>query len=199
MTENKSNYVKRDKPAYRENPFISELVTSSISKNKYSTVSASARKIVDESTGELTDMDAVQVTRQAVERNEFVKIFATGITSMFSLSKASQDVFKLILSIYLEQKNTPLQIYVNEDVLSEMGYKRKKATRIKAFNELINLNFIAQVASRPNLYWINPNMFYKGNRLTVINQYALKGTPEGDKLEHEMQHAEALSRQQTLA
>ena len=169
----KKTYLRRTAKPSKFNPWISELATTISSGKKFKSVSARGHQIIDSATGEMTDVEAVQVTREIVDKDTFVKIFAEGISAMFDLNKAAQDLFKAILKIYAAQANRPLQIYINEASLDAVGYTRAKATRIRAVNELIASQFIAEVSGMPNMFWTNPNIFYKGNRMTVIRQYAL--------------------------
>jgi hypothetical protein len=180
------------------NPWMQELSTTITKGRKFKSVSAHGQQVIDVATGELTGIDAVQVTREVVDKDTFVKIFAGGISAMFDLNKAAQDLFKAVLKIYAAQTNQPLQIYINEASLEEVGYTRAKATRIRAINELINSEFIAEVKGMPNMFWTNPNIFYKGNRMTAIKQYAIKGTAEGDAMQHQIDEQAANANQGNL-
>ena len=177
---------------------MQELSTTITKGRKFKSVSAHGQQVIDVATGELTGIDAVQVTREVVDKDTFVKIFAGGISAMFDLNKAAQDLFKAVLKIYAAQANQPLQIYINEASLEEVGYTRAKATRIRAINELINSEFIAEVKGMPNMFWTNPNIFYKGNRMTAIKQYAIAATPEGEAMQHQIDEEKANEKQGKL-
>jgi len=194
----KSTYPRRMVKPSKVNPWMQELSTTITKGRKFKSVSAHGQQVIDVATGELTGIDAVQVTREVVDKDTFVKIFAGGISAMFDLNKAAQDLFKAVLKIYAAQTNQPLQIYINEASLEEVGYTRAKATRIRAINELINSEFIAEVKGMPNMFWTNPNIFYKGNRMTAIKQYAIKGTAEGDAMQHQIEEAAANANQGSL-
>jgi len=165
------------------NPFVNELSRSIVTRNKYAAVSTKRENVINLDTGELSSQDAVISRAKPVEKKEFLKIFSAGISAMFSLKKGAQDMFQAILQIYVAQKFTPETVYLNPDSLLEVGYDKQKAARIRAMNILINNGFIAEVKNRPHQFWINPNMFYKGDRMTLVQTYAVKGTDAGDKMQ----------------
>lgn len=43
-------------------------------------------------------------------------------------------------------------------------------------NELMKKRFIAKVERQFGWYWINPNMFFKGDRMVLMQDIAVKGT-----------------------
>lgn len=147
-------------------------------------------KIVDMGTGEEKDMHAVVGIRKPVDKEEFVKIFEAGISSVFDLDKGARDLFRSILTLYLNQKFSGEKIYINHSVVTEAGYSKKQQTYNRALNVLLNKNFIREVEGQMNQYWINPNYFYKGDRLTLVQDYAIKGTKAGDKMIKEIREAD---------
>jgi len=193
-----STYIKRLVEPSETNPFINELSRSIVSGKKFNSVSTSMQQVVDTSTGEITAQEVRLSTAKPVERKDFLKLFSAGISAMFDLPKGPQDMFKAILQIYVAQKFTPETIYLNPDSLLEAGYDRQKATRIKSMNILINKGFLAEVKNRPHQFWINPNMFFKGDRMTLVQSYAIKGTPSGDQMAEKIEEEKANQNQGKL-
>lgn len=192
-------YVKRNKSAATDkNPFINELVSTIATKKKIQSVSAAGRSIISSSTGEISNLEAVQVTRKTVDSVEFVKVFSSGISAMFDLPSPAQDMFKAILSIYMAQPFQPLDVYLGEGDLKDHGYAKGRTARNNAINLLVAAGFIAPVKNKQHFFWTNPNMFFKGDRLTVVNQYAIEGTEDGDKMQSEIAHAKAHQNQPRL-
>jgi len=196
--DKKSTYIKRMKEPTSSNPFVNELARTIVTRKQYSAVSTKTHQIIDMSTGELSEQEAVLSRAKPVEKNEFLKIFSAGISAMFDLPKGAQELFKAILHAYVAQKFKPETIYLNPDALLEAGYSRQKGARIKAMNILINNGFIAEVKNRPHQFWINPNMFYKGNRMTLVQSYTIKGTKEGDAMQHQIDEEKANQNQGSL-
>jgi len=54
-----------------------------------------------------------------------------------------------------------------------------------ALNQLLEKGFLARVTEEKNLFWVNPNMFFKGDRMRMIQEYAIEGTASGDQMKVE--------------
>jgi len=178
----KRKYISRTMEPQASNPWHHQLATTIKTKNKITSIGKS-QAIIDCSTGELSEMQAARITSKTMDREEFVKMFAGGIAAMFELKKGAQDLFRSILDIYLLQTFEGERVFLHEEELAKVGYTRKKLTRTQAINQLIAANFIAPIKNMPNFYWTNPTMFYKGDRMTIVKQYAVKGTESGEKLQ----------------
>jgi len=176
-----ANYIKKSNEAYERNPWENNLALTMKTGNKIRHISK-GNSIVDIDTGEVLDETSSMVTRELIDREEFIKIFELGLTGMFDLSLTARDMFKLVLKIYLEQKMEGKRVYLSDRSIKDGGYLKSRTTKRNALNQLIQAGFIARVTEEPNWYWINPQMFYKGNRMTIIKDYAVIGTSEGDRL-----------------
>lgn len=183
----KSYYVTREAvvPA-RENPWAGEL-RHTIKKGRRVTgfATQSNQLLVNTETGETSDM-AVMGVRKVVDREEFVKFFGAGIESVFELAKGAKDLFRVILKAYLEAKNQPDQLYISyEAVKDDHGYDKSRTTFNNSLNELCIKEFLAPVERRENLYWVNPNLFYKGDRMRLVQDYIIKDSESHKQLEQE--------------
>jgi len=192
-----SNYVKREAVASRVNPWAHTLATTIQMKNK-TVAFGQSKTIIDTKTGELTGETAVVAIRDKVDRTEFIKIFEGGIANIFNLNKAAKDLFQAILMIYLNQKMKSELVYISEVVLEDVGYKRTKQTRIPALNKLLNLGFLCEVEGQPNQFWINPNMFFKGDRMQIFRDIVVKGTAAADEQQKEIDAIESKNKQMEL-
>jgi hypothetical protein len=193
-TGTKSSYVKREVTASEKNPWANDL-SMTISKGHKTVMMGKGNAIMDTSTGELTGQTSAMAVRKEVDREEFVKIFEGGIANIFELNKPSQDLFKVVLACYLDQKMVGDRIYINHAVLKEMGYNRSKQTYIQALNVLLNKSFLAEMKDMPGWLWVNPMMFFKGDRLRMIQEYAVKGSQSAINMRQE----EEKIKQRTLA
>jgi len=195
----KTSYVKRDpKAAVTQSPWANQLASTIITGNKIQSVSASGMDCIDHSTGEILNLQAVQATRKVVDKTEFVKMYSLGILSMFDLKRGAQTMFKVVMKMYLDQKYQPDTLFLNEDSLKDYGYTLSRVSRSNALNQLIEAGFIAPQANRPGFFFINPNMFYKGDRMTIIKEYAIRGTESGDKMQQGIDSANANANQGQL-
>lgn len=161
----KSEMIKiKESKEYSENPFLKDLNVPIVPKsNMYI---SKDKNIVNIKTGEVDDDVLLTGKRRYVDGEQFVKIFVKEIDAIFDLSKASQKVFAHMLS---KVKYDDLLILNIEECLEKTGYK-SKGPIFKSLAELIQKEFIAK-SKNQFVYWINPKLFYKGDRLVVIREY----------------------------
>lgn len=143
-------------------------------------------ELIDPQTGELR---AVAVIRQVEEKDdaEFVKVFSDGIKASYGLSKTAHRVFQVVLDEY---EKTPMSggyadsLYLAwfGDGLSGRDIGMTDRTFQTGLRELLAKGFIAPRA--PNLFWVNSNLFFKGDRVIFMKEYRRKKTVESEKLEN---------------
>jgi hypothetical protein len=77
-------------------------------------------------------------------------------------------------------------MYINFAAIKEdFAYPRSKTSFMNGMGELLQKGFFAPVESRENLYWVNPHLFYKGDRMRIVKEYVRAGTPAHAQLEKE--------------
>ena len=147
----------------------------------------SQHALVNQSTGEVTSDIAVVGVQKIVDKEEFVKFFGAGIMEVFELTKPAKDVFKAIMNVYLEQKNQPDQLYFNHEMVRlYYGFDKSRASFNNGTNELCVKGFLAPVEAMDSLYWVNPNLFYKGDRIRIVHDYVRAGTTAATQLEKDL-------------
>lgn len=159
------------------NPWAGELAHT-IKKGRKITGFASAHhSLVNTETGEIAGDIAVVGVQNVVDKEEFIKLFGGGIMEVFELTKPAKDVFRAVLSIYLDQKNKPDQMYINyELVRRNFGFDKNRSSFTNGMNELCVRGFLAPVELMDNMFWINPNLFYKGDRIRIVHDYVRAGS-----------------------
>lgn len=162
--EEKKLIKLKDLKKYEENPFMADLNIPLVPKS-HSFVSKD-QAIINLSTGEFKDDVLLTGKRKYVDGEHFVKIFVKEMEVLFDLSKAAQKVFTYMLS---EIDYKDLLHFDIERCAERTGYKAR--TRIfKAIAELCTHKFIAKTKYQ-YVYWINPKLFFKGDRLVVVREY----------------------------
>lgn len=197
VKEVKKYYTSRSEVvASRENPWAGELVHT-IKKGKRVTGFATANhSLINNSTGESSGDMAVVGVQKIVDKEEFVKFFGAGIEEVFDLTKPAKDLFRSILLVYLDQKNQPDQLYLNYDAIkSDYAYGKSRPTYNNGLNELCLKGFLSPIEKRENLYWVNPNLFYKGDRIRIVREYVRSGSQAAK----DMLAEQAMLSQQSLA
>jgi len=127
-------------------------------------------------TGEVTGHSAILVTRQ-IDAEAFVKVFDEGIRAAFDLTGAGFKVFQLVLKIVATGKMQDDKIYLHMSYATDpkSPLKMSDKTFWRGMRELIAKQFIA-ASTEPFLYWINPHLFFKGDRLVIVNEYVREQT-----------------------
>ncbi len=191
-------YVKRKDEAFKVNPWVGDLAATISTKNKITGIGKS-EAIIDMQTGEISDTASIAIVkREVMDRQEFVKLFEGGISNIFELSKAARDLFQAMLQIYINQKFQSDRVYLSTGALENIGYTRSRVTKNNALNQLLELDFIAQMEGDKSWFWVNPSMFFKGDRMTMVREFAVKGTADGDAMKKKIKKLESQAKQMKL-
>lgn len=127
-------------------------------------------------TGEITHASRVYIIEEKDDA-EFVKIFAAGIAAAYELGKTAQKVFQVVLAQY---QNTPMsggyadsvELYWFGEGIDGQDVGIKENTFYRGLRELLEKKFISP--RTPHSYWVNPALFFKGDRVQFINEYRRK-------------------------
>ena len=121
---------------------------------------------------------------------EFVKVFAAGISATYDLSKTAQRVFRAVLDEY---ERTPMQggfadtLYLAwfSGGLSGRDVDMSEATFNRGLRELLGKGFLA--ARGPNAFWVNPSLFFKGDRVLFLKEYRRRVSSEDQRRREELE------------
>jgi len=137
--------------------------------------SARSKDLVDPLTGEITAVTTVHIVEDRDDA-EFVKVFSDGVKAAFNLSRTAHRVFQAVLDEY---QNTPMtkgyadSIYLHffDGGLSGRSITPPMSDKTfqRGLKELLDKDFLAPKS--PNLYWVNPALFFKGDRVAFIKEY----------------------------
>jgi hypothetical protein len=143
-----------------------------VTKRRY-VKSGRGADLVDPSTGEV---HAVATIHQVEDRDdaEFVKVFAAGIKAAYELGKTAGRVFQVVLEQYEREpmnKGFADSVYLAwfDGGLSGQKIGMSEATFNRGMRELVDKGFI--YPRSPSLYWTNPNLFFKGDRVMFVKEY----------------------------
>jgi len=131
------------------------------------------RTLVDPITGELHGVAAIY-TVEDKDDAEFVKVFSDGVKAAFGLSKTASRVFQIVLDQY---QSTPMHGGYTDSVylawfdggLSGQSIGMTDRTFQTGLKELLAKGFLAPRS--PNLFWVNPALFFKGDRVAFVREY----------------------------
>ena len=140
------------------------------------------REMVDPGTGEIKN--AVIMEEQELDDVHFVKVFTAGIRAAFGLSLTGSRVFQAVLEVY---QNQPLSggfadsIYLHffDGGLDGRQLDMSERTFRRGLVELLDNGFLFPRGE--NLFWVNPNLFFRGDRATFIKTYRRRQTSSDER------------------
>jgi hypothetical protein len=131
----------------------------------------SARELIDVSTGEISNVNAIY-QRKIVDSERFAKIYLDGLAKTFDMSKTAQRVFQSILKLC--EKDTD-SLWLNFMLVSKHDPDMPESTFYRGLKELLDREFVAH-SDVPNKFWINPHLFFNGDRVKFITEYVKEGS-----------------------
>lgn len=147
--------------SFLQNPFKVEGITTISYVQK-----VDEKLVIDHETGEAYTMKKVPKNHQHQHDSKvYVKLFQDGSDKLLSLPHAALKIL-----IYGMCSVRPLAdiVYLNvDDCMVRCGFKSATSYRdgIKA---LIEANILARKVGSTMEYWVNPNIFFNGNRLRLL-------------------------------
>jgi len=158
------------------NPFlgISEIRT----RTKTVRTRATPKDMVDPDTGEIVGSSIIHVIEEKDEE-QFVKVFTEGVRAAYNLSRTGARVFQTVLDVYQREKMTggfadTVSLYWFGKGLDGHSIGMSEYTFRRGLKELLEKKFL--FPRIPNQYWINPALFFKGDRVAFMREYRLKST-----------------------
>lgn len=180
---------------YDRNPFRSAVITHTVQGQRmiYASPDGSGERFaaVDITTGE--DIGGLQFGRRIkVDKTQFLKLYADGVRMFLGLGKPGIRVFMIIYQLLLDNKNYQAdRIDLTYAMLPpEVQETISQGTLSRGLKQLRDANFLAP-AQRDGVYWINTDYVFRGDRLTLVNQYILNDAKEVDSSYEPIDTAEA--------
>lgn len=164
---------KKDVELHATNPFMQELDAMKLSTKRRTITAKSGKAVVDLGTGALEDVAEI-VSVHKVDNTQFIKLFTSGLKQFFSLKPTAYKIVQVLLH-QLGKSTRRDVIYLNMGVAEEYFTETEqkgvsKSAYYSAVKELIEKEFIAE-STNPNLYWINPTLFFNGDRVRFVKEY----------------------------
>lgn len=155
-------------------PVINPLVQPQFLKTRRRLVkSGRSEDLINATTGEIT---GVATIHQIEERDdaEFVKIFAAGVAATYDLTKTAQRVFQVVIDLY---QQTPMSrgyadaidLFWFGDGIEGRDLDMSEKTFQRGLKELLLKSFL--YPKTPSSFWVNPGLFFKGDRVLFIKEY----------------------------
>lgn len=125
--------------------------------------------------------NAVIIEDEELDDVHFVKVFTAGIRAAFGLSLTGYKVFQAMLDVYQHQPLSggfadSIYLHFFDGGLDGKKLDMSERTFRRGLVELLENGFIYPRGE--NLYWVNLNLFFRGNRATFIKSYRRRIHPE---------------------
>lgn len=180
---------------FTENPFVEKAIEQINENTKKTYRWLKGNKLVQQyavnEEGEII-AHAAFVQQIEVDETQFAKLYLSQLGVFFDLPKTALRVFTYILNI-LQPKSD--RVFINlREALKYTGYKDENSI-ISGLAILCHKGFIAR-SEVHYMYFINPMVFFNGNRITFAKTYirkrekALKNDPNQLKISFDYDKAE---------
>lgn len=157
---------------YDKNPFVQ--AEAQYKRAKKRTVVKGGKMVVDRDTGEVEET-AELVTCHEVDAEQFVKVYTKDLKQLFSLTASAMRLLQLVLNQVQQSigKDTILlNVPIMERYFTELDVKpMSKPTFYRCLGEMIEKAFIAPTTDSRDLFFINPNLFFNGDRVRLVKEY----------------------------
>ena len=174
MSKTNSHYVLGSHELNRENPFLKEAIEqiqSGIVKKYKNTSGTSRNAILQAVNSEGKVMGHTSFIQQIeVDEQQFTKIYLSQFSAFFELNSQSIKVFGYIMTKLMPKQD--FFIFDLEECLEYTGYKSGQSV-YNGLSGLIGSSIIAR-GKKDYLYFINPMVFFNGDRVTFAKTYVKK-------------------------
>lgn len=154
-------------PHHSVNPFIDGVVESMTTTKTKKIAGFKWQDVLNHDTGELEKQHMmVLATRKEVDKREFVKVYKGQFKKFFGLSKSSHQLLDFIME-NIRYSNDRIALSVS-DIKEQTNISY--ATIYRSISQLLEKKLLAK-AEFSGLYFINPQVFFKGDTITLINQF----------------------------
>jgi hypothetical protein len=182
---------RRKLPKYKQNPFIDDHLITQLSGQKnvyYNQLTQSS--LLDLQTGEI-DPARVQIVKQVrADKEQFVKIYTTHLKAFFELSTTAYKVLHYVLNTIQNNAINRDEVYLSlnkaQQFFEDQNSKISSTTFYKAMKELVEKLFIAETTEQ-NIYYINPKLFFNGDRVEFITKFMIEEKQTIVKLNNDKQ------------
>lgn len=175
MDDTKQVNLRRLDYSPAQNPFMkngSEIHT----RHKTVRTRSTPNDLLNPETGEIVASSVIHVIEERDEEH-FVKVFAEGVRAAFDLSRTGYRVFQAVLTEYQKAKMTggysdSLTLYFFDDGLNGAKIDMSEKSFQRGLKEILAKGFLSPKV--PNQYWVNPALFFKGDRVAFLREYRIR-------------------------
>lgn len=192
------------KKKYAENPFVDGGVFSVPMRHRSEVVeTAGPLQVVEKDSGEAIEIAEIR-RKRVVDTDRFVKLFVGHLDAFFDLKPGTVRLMTALIDELSQGKNAHGDtIYLNYARVVSYFESRDakapaKATFFGAMSELTEKGFVAPSVDT-NLWFINPAIFFNGDRVRFVTELRRKRASRMTELEEAGQKRLELSPEDPMA
>jgi len=174
MTVKKKSYLTlKEHREYTDNPFVEsaliKIEENTVQKRRFVKGAKGVEQTIVNRDGEVTGHTAfLQIIK--ADEEKFAKLYLSQFAAFWDLKKASMRVFGYLLSILQPKQD---RVFFNmKHAVRYTGYSSNKYV-ISGLSDLCDHGIIAR-SDTPYMYFINPLVFFNGDRVTFAKTYVRK-------------------------
>jgi hypothetical protein len=173
--------TKRGFPVFDRNPSVPAPGSFSMRSKPLRITNGNRIMVVGEDSGEVLGRGhAGFYELKEVDEQQFVKLYAAGVKQTTKLTKAGLQVFELF---FHQMRANPQsdRLEMNHYLAKRHGLNISIQTYRRGLRELLEHEFVFR-SPIGEVYFVNINFFFNGNRITLAKQYYVKGSVEQQEL-----------------
>lgn len=181
MTAEIEKKSRRGLVRYKQNPFVEAAATATKTRSrKITNTSGDRLMVVSEQSGEILAPAGFWHTEE-VDKTQFVKLYINGVKAFKELTAAGTKVFEL-LYLGLQKNIGKDQVHLSFAGIDQGVSPISEATFYRGMKELVSKGFIAE-SFMTNVYFVNPDYLWNGDRLAFVKDYRLKAAKEAKAID----------------
>ena len=158
---------------YEKNPFVADAANSAkVGTKRLSSKDGQRFMIVSDDGVVMAPAGFHEIVE--VDRTQFLKLYVNGVRAFAQLSPAGGKVFEVLYGSLCGRPGAD-RIWIHYKDVDQAMTPMSPATFKRGMRELLEARFIAE-SDRPDMYWLNVDFVFNGNRLAFIKEYRLKST-----------------------
>lgn len=169
----KKNTIKST-PYNSRNPFMKSVIIE---------MDASTQVLIngeDKSGQRINKNDAIIWKNRIIkDRRKFTKLYHNGLKDFFGLGRSEMDILKFIM--HRLRKDQDKVAFTYKLVKEETDIASDSTVSITLLS-LMNKGIVAR-AEGDGIYYINPNIFFNGDRVAFVNSYIMEKESSTDMIE----------------
>ena len=169
----KKNTIKST-PYNSRNPFMKSVIIE---------MDASTQVLIngeDKSGQRINKNDAIIWKNRVIkDRRKFTKLYHNGLKDFFGLGRSEMDILKFIMHRLRKDQDKVAFTY---KLVKEETDIASDSTVSTTLLSLMNKGIIAR-AEGDGIYYINPNIFFNGDRVAFVKSYIMEKKSSTDKIE----------------